>query len=144
VAHGILTRAARGWALLPTAVRIALVYLLARLITTGFLLLAAALSTSASRFGADAGLADFVLGWDAQWYWLVAENGYPSDLPVTESGQIAENAWAFMPVFAYLAKVVGFGAWGAGASPSSAATSPVSHCTGCCAIASDDRRRCGR
>ncbi|MGH3692002.1 MAG: hypothetical protein ACRDT7_17800, partial [Microbacterium sp.] len=61
-------RTARRWARTPVALRIAVVYLVARLITTGFLVLAASLSTAASRFGADAGLIDFVLGWDAQWY----------------------------------------------------------------------------
>ena len=108
---------ARRWARTPLALRIAVVYLAARLITTVFFILAASLSTPFSRFGADAGLIDFVLGWDAQWYWLVAENGYPSELPLTDSGQVAENAWAFMPVFAYAAKAIGFvfGAWGLGA-----------------------------
>ena len=115
MAHRILTRSARAWASLPVVVRIAVIYLVARAITTGFLLLAAGISTEASRFGADADLADFVLGWDAQWYWLVAESGYPADLPLTDSGEIAENAWAFMPVYAYLAKIVGIGVWGAGA-----------------------------
>ncbi|PRB15192.1 hypothetical protein [Microbacterium sp. MYb62] len=110
-------RPVRLWATTPVALRIAAVYVMARVITTGFLLLAASLSTAVSRFGADAGLADFVLGWDAQWYWLVAESGYPTELPMTESGDVAENAWAFMPVFAYGAKALGllFGSWGAGA-----------------------------
>jgi len=110
-------RTARRWARTPVALRIAVVYLVARLITTGFLVLAASLSTAVSRFGADAGLIDFVLGWDAQWYWLVAESGYPTVLPLAESGDVAENAWAFMPVFAYAAKALGLllGSWGAGA-----------------------------
>ncbi|GAT72590.1 integral membrane protein [Microbacterium sp. HM58-2] len=108
---------ARRWAHAPAALRIAVVYLLARLATTLLLIGAAAQSTSLSRFGPDPGLADFVLGWDAQWYWLVAENGYPAELPRTESGEVAENAWAFMPVFAYAAKGIGFlfGSWGVGA-----------------------------
>ncbi|WP_435743712.1 hypothetical protein [Microbacterium sp. PMB16] len=108
---------ARGWARMPVALRIAVIYLVARLITTAFFLVAASLSTAFSRFGADAGLVDFVLGWDAQWYWLVAESGYPSELPLTDSGQVAENPWAFMPVFAYAAKTIGFvvGSWGGGA-----------------------------
>ncbi|MGG1909066.1 hypothetical protein AB1285_18295 [Microbacterium sp. NRRL B-14842] len=44
-------------------------------------------------------------------------HGYPSDLPLTDDGQVAENAWAFMPVFAYAAKALGFvlGSWAAGA-----------------------------
>ena len=116
MAHLALS-AARRWAQAPLALRIAVIYLVARVVTTGFFIAAATLSTSLSRFGADAGLADFVVGWDAQWYWLVAENGYPADLPLAESGDVAENAWAFMPVFAYAAKALGFvfGSWGAGA-----------------------------
>ncbi|MEV4735735.1 MULTISPECIES: hypothetical protein [unclassified Microbacterium] len=109
--------AARRWAGIPLPGRIAIVYVAARLVTTALMIVAAVQSTSLSRFGADAGLADFVVGWDAQWYWLVAENGYPSELPLTGSGDVAENAWAFMPVFAFAAKAVGFvfGSWGMGA-----------------------------
>ncbi len=109
--------AARQWARTPLLLRIAVVYLIARAVTTAMMVIAADGSSSLSRFGPDPGLVDFVLGWDAQWYWTVAENGYPADLPRTDSGEVAENAWAFMPVFAYAAKAVGFlfGAWGLGA-----------------------------
>ncbi|MGL3149769.1 hypothetical protein ACSS7Z_05345 [Microbacterium sp. A82] len=117
MAHGPLTTLARQWARMPVIARIGAIYVLGRLITTGLLSWAAHLSGPMSRFGADADLGRFVLGWDAQWYWLVAWAGYPSVLPLTESGQVAENAWAFMPVYAYLAQAVGFpfGSWGAGA-----------------------------
>ncbi|WP_243224784.1 hypothetical protein [Microbacterium sp. CIAB417] len=116
MAHGVLT-AARRWARTPIAARIAAIYVLARLVTTALLGLAASLSGPASRFGPEAGIDDFVVGWDAQWYWLVAVEGYPSELPLTEAGTVAENAWAFMPVYAYLARIVGvpLGSWGAGA-----------------------------
>jgi hypothetical protein len=109
--------AARRWARLPLALRIAVVYLAARAVTTVFFLDAASVSTSLSRFGADPGLGSFVVGWDAQWYWIVADYGYPTTLPLTDGGTVAENAWAFMPVFAYLAKALGLllGSWGAGA-----------------------------
>jgi hypothetical protein len=117
VAHRALISAARHWARVPVIARIAVVYLLARAVTTGLLLLAAERSTAGSRFGADADIGSFVLGWDAQWYWLVAWEGYPHALPLTDAGHVAENAWAFMPVYAYAAQVVGlpFGSWGAGA-----------------------------
>ena len=116
MAHLALSTA-RRWARLPLPLRIGLIYLGARVVTTGFLIAAASLSTVFSRFGGDAGLIDFVLGWDAQWYWQVAVHGYPSELPLTDAGEVAENAWAFMPVFAYAAKALGFvlGSWGAGA-----------------------------
>lgn len=108
---------ARRWAQTPHAVRILVIYLISRLITTVFLIIAATQSTSLSRFGAEPSLGDFVLGWDAQWYWSVADFGYPTTLPLTDTGQVAENTWAFMPLFAYAAKIVGlpFGSWGIGA-----------------------------
>ncbi len=102
---------------MPIIARIAVIYAAGRLVTFGFLALAASLSGPASRFGADASIGSFIVGWDAQWYWLVAWEGYPQTLPLNEAGQVAENAWAFMPVYAYAAQVIGtpFGSWGAGA-----------------------------
>ena len=117
MAHRGLTRAARHWAGVPVVARVAMVYIAGRLFTTALLAAAATISGPSSRFGADAGIGDFVVGWDAQWYWLVAWEGYPSVLPLTGSGDVAENAWAFMPVFAYAAQIIGIplGSWGAGA-----------------------------
>ncbi|HEX5858560.1 MAG TPA: hypothetical protein VFY91_10685 [Microbacterium sp.] len=120
MADGQLTPEApteRRWAALPAALRIGILYLAARVVTTGFMLLAAGLSGPRSRFGENATIADLMLGWDAQWYWFVAVNGYPAQLPLTDAGLVAENQWAFMPVYAYLAQLVGlpFGAWGIGA-----------------------------
>ena len=114
----LTARIARRWASLPAAVRVGVLYLGARLVTTGFLLLAARASTAASRFGADATLADLLSGWDAQWYWLVAVSGYPAELPMTDVGQIAANPWAFLPVYPVVAAVVGapLGSWVAGAA----------------------------
>lgn len=124
-----LTREApaeRRWAGLPAPLRIGILYLAARLVTTGFLILAAQLAGPGSHFGEDASVSRLMLGWDAQWYWFVALNGYPSQLPTTDTGQVAENQWAFMPAYAYLAQLLGaplraagiggpLGAWGVGA-----------------------------
>ncbi|MET0812885.1 MAG: hypothetical protein ABWY03_07505 [Microbacterium sp.] len=106
-----------SWRESPIAVRVGILYVLSRLVTTGFFLIAAELSGPTSRFGENATLGSLALGWDAQWYWFAAVNGYPSELPVNDAGQVSENAWAFMPIYAYLARVVGLplGAWGAGA-----------------------------
>jgi hypothetical protein len=102
---------------LPVAVRIGVLYGLARVVTTGFFLIAAALAPPTSRFGLEPGLGSFAAGWDAWWYWFVASYGYPTQLPLTDSGLVAENAWAFMPVYAYLAAGLGIllGSWVAGA-----------------------------
>ncbi|WP_345803097.1 hypothetical protein AAIB33_08455 [Microbacterium sp. AZCO] len=102
---------------LPVAVRIGIVYVLARLVTTGLFLAAAAVTPLNSRFGSSPGLGAFAAGWDAWWYWYVSLYGYPAQLPLTDSGLIAENSWAFMPLYAYLAGAVGWvlGNWVAGA-----------------------------
>src|SRR3546814_624685 len=113
VAERVLTRVRR----LPAPATIGLVYLAARVVTTAFFLLAADLSGPGSRFGADATIADLAIGWDGQWYWFAAVNGYPSELPLTDAGAVAENPWAFLPVYPFLAAALGglLGSWGAGA-----------------------------
>jgi hypothetical protein len=107
----------RRWGALPAAVRIGILYLAARVVTTAFLIAAAEMSGPASRFGAHVGIGDLVLAWDAQWYWFTAVHGYPATLPLNDAGQVVENQWAFMPVYAYLAQLVGlpFGSWAVGA-----------------------------
>ena len=91
----------------PAALRIAVIYLVARAITTGFLAIAAALSGPSSRFGADATLGSLSMGWDGQWYWYVAVNGYPATLPLNDAGDVAQNQWAFMPLYPWIANAIG-------------------------------------
>ncbi|MDJ1113485.1 hypothetical protein [Microbacterium dauci] len=86
---------------------IAVVYVAARLLTTGLFWIAAELSGPNSRFGADATIGSLALGWDGQWYWLIAVSGYPTELPVNDAGVVAENGWAFMPIYPYLANALG-------------------------------------
>jgi hypothetical protein len=120
VADGALTEArprATGLRAVPTTVWIALVYVASRVVTTCFLLVATSLAGEGTRFGPTADLGKLALGWDAQWYWFVAVNGYPATLPLTDTGQVKENQWAFMPVYAYLSEGLGrvLGSWGLGA-----------------------------
>ncbi|GAA5100758.1 hypothetical protein GCM10025760_38560 [Microbacterium yannicii] len=109
-----LARPSRG----RVALRVLAIYLAARLVTTLFLFVAAELSGFQSRMGADADLGDTVVAWDGAWYWLVAFSGYPNPLPLTDAGQVAENAWAFLPLYPYLSQAVALpfgGQWGTGA-----------------------------
>lgn len=106
-----------AWRGLPAALRIAAVYAAARLVTVGFILIAAALASPETQLPSGNPLSDFALAWDAQWYWTVAYDGYPSELPRDADGHVTENAWAFMPVYAYLAQAVAVAlgaAWGVG------------------------------
>lgn len=111
----LAARVRGSWGRTRIAARIGILYGLSRVVTTGLLLLAAELAGPDSRIGEGATLADIVVAWDANWYWYTAVFGYPSVLPVTDAGQVGENSWAFMPVYAYLAQWLGLGAWGVGA-----------------------------
>lgn len=96
---------------------VALVYFAGRVVTTLFFWLAAELSGPSSRFGSEATVGSLAMGWDSQWYWVIAASGYPSELPLNDSGQVAENAWAFMPLYPWVSNAVGalLGGYPAGA-----------------------------
>jgi hypothetical protein len=82
-------------------------YLVARVITTTVLLLVMQHQVPSGMTGGDdvpVTYFPFTALWDGQWYWRVAEGGYPDVLPITESGKVGENPWAFYPLFPYLAK----------------------------------------
>ncbi|MEZ3159721.1 hypothetical protein AB1K54_04150 [Microbacterium sp. BWT-B31] len=107
----------RAWGRLPVAVRVLAIYVIARAVTTVLFLMTSAMSGFSSRFGVAPSLVTLVTGWDGQWYWFAALNGYPSVLPLTGAGQVAENPWAFMPIYAYLSNAFGvlLGGWPEGA-----------------------------
>jgi hypothetical protein len=49
---------------------------------------------------------DFASMWDGRWYNIIAVSGYPTELPITDSGHVGENAWAFMPVYPLVVRVL--------------------------------------
>ena len=51
-------------------------------------------------------LFEFSRIWDAHWYRIIAETGYPSELPIGDDGRVGENAWAFMPAYPILVRMV--------------------------------------
>lgn len=51
-------------------------------------------------------LIEFSRIWDSHWYRIIAEVGYPGELPVDDAGRVGENAWAFMPVYPFLVRGV--------------------------------------
>ncbi|GAA1171100.1 hypothetical protein GCM10009584_10100 [Ornithinimicrobium humiphilum] len=46
----------------------------------------------------------FATLWDGAWYERIATQGYPATLPVDSTGHVRQNAWAFYPIFPYLAR----------------------------------------
>ena len=77
-----------------------------RLITTAILLWFAAVQPANAWTGASPSYAEFASLWDGHWYRIVALAGYPADLPMTADGHVGENAWAFMPVYPAVVRLV--------------------------------------
>lgn len=44
--------------------------------------------------------------WDGKWYGIIAEDGYPDELPRDAAGEIEESPWAFFPLFPMLARLL--------------------------------------
>ncbi|PFG17393.1 hypothetical protein ATK74_1961 [Propionicimonas paludicola] len=47
---------------------------------------------------------DYASIWDGGLYQRIHDEGYPSVLPITESGQIGGSQWAFLPVYPFLVR----------------------------------------
>lgn len=97
----LLAGGAERWWLWPTAL-----WLVSRLVSTAFLAAFAGRQEQSSWTPAGPGLLDYSTMWDAHWYFIVSVAGYPSELPVTDDGHVGENAWAFMPVYPMVARVL--------------------------------------
>lgn len=106
-------RAAREEGALPWWLRVVLIYGGARLITTAMVLFLSTQLGPTARAGENPGFFTYSALWDGVWYWFVAANGYPTELPVNDTGHVAENQWAFMPVYPGLVQVlsVSTGLW---------------------------------
>jgi hypothetical protein len=96
------------WRRGPWWVRVTLVYLFARVLTTIVLAITATQLTPQSRAGANPDFFSYSALWDGYWYWYIAAVGYPSQLPIDAAGHVAENQWAFMPVYPWFVSAVSF------------------------------------
>ncbi len=55
---------------------------------------------------ADPGYGVVATNWDGQWYRLIAEQGYPLQLPMDAQGHVVMNGWAFFPLFPVTAGLI--------------------------------------
>jgi hypothetical protein len=84
------------------------VYALARVVATTILLVVMQHQVPSGMTGGDdvpVTYFPFTALWDGQWYLRVAEGGYPDVLPVTDTGKVGENPWAFYPLFPLMARI---------------------------------------
>lgn len=99
------------WRLLPWWAKIVAVYAGARAVTTVFVLALAEAQGPNAWTGARPGYFEYANLWDARWYQVVWFSGYPAELPLTDSGHVGENAWAFLPLYpAIVGVLTSFGA----------------------------------
>lgn len=89
-------------------VRVLLIYLGARAVTTVILLTFAAAEGANAWTSASPDYFSFANLWDGRWYEIVAGSGYPAGLPTTDGVHVAENAWAFLPGYPGLVDAVMF------------------------------------
>ena len=92
--------------LTPWWLRVLAIFVVSRLVTTALLLVKAAGQPANPWTGDSPGYFDFASIWDGRWYYIIAVSGYPSQLPLTADGHVAENAWAFMPVFPFVSRAI--------------------------------------
>lgn len=92
--------------LTPWYLKVGVVWLLSRVVTTLLILLFASWQQQNPWTGARPDYFSFAQLWDSTWYHIVAVAGYPSELPLTDDGHVGESAWAFMPGYPMLVRLL--------------------------------------
>ena len=92
--------------LTPWWLRVIVIWALSRLVTTSLLLLFASWQDRSYWTGPHPGYLDFAQLWDSTWYHYVAVSGYPPSLPVDAAGHVTQNAWAFLPAYPILVRLL--------------------------------------
>ncbi|KAB7746258.1 hypothetical protein GA707_01690 [Nostocoides sp. F2B08] len=77
-----------------------LVYVATRLVSTAFIAQSVPRQVPFEQWtGPKVTFLDMSVLWDGSWYRHIVENGYPDQLPLDAVGNVAQNAWAFYPLF---------------------------------------------
>lgn len=87
-------------------VKVLVIFAASRIVTTGILLAYASMQGQNAWTGPSPGYFDFAAIWDGHWYYIISAVGYPTDLPLTDEGQVGESAWAFMPAYPAIVRVI--------------------------------------
>jgi hypothetical protein len=87
----------------PWWLRVLVVWVLSRVITTWMLLVFAGWQGANPWGGPHPSYLQFAQFWDSGWYHTIAVSGYPNVLPLVD-GHVDANAWAFMPAYPVLVR----------------------------------------
>lgn len=100
-------RAGRRVLAWPAWAQVLTVYLLSRVVATGVIeLVALTAQNPAGVRDLHPAYGDLAVVWDGQWYEQIAERGYPDGLPLTDTGRVDYNSWAFFPLFPAVVRLV--------------------------------------
>ncbi len=83
-----------------------MIFAVSRVVTTTIMLDFAAAQAQNAWTSSHPDYFAFASLWDSHWYYIVSVTGYPSTLPLTDDGHIAENAWAFLPAYPWFVNVM--------------------------------------
>ncbi|PPF59058.1 hypothetical protein C5C55_02005 [Rathayibacter sp. AY1C2] len=92
------------WGLLrriPWWIQVLLVFAVSRVVTTVIMLRVGAVRQGVEWTGLRDTYVRFATTWDGGWYERIGMTGYPSVLPLSPSGAVEQNPWAFMPVYPF-------------------------------------------
>ena len=92
--------------LTPWWLKVIVIFVVSRVITTSLMLAFAAAQGPNAWSAPRPNYFEFAQFWDSGWYHYIAAAGYPSVLPLTADGHVAENAWAFMPAYPAVVRLV--------------------------------------
>lgn len=95
--------------LTPWWVKVLVIFVVSRIVTTSILLGFAAHQAQNAWTAAKPNYFDFASIWDGHWYYIIAAVGYPTQLPMTSDGHVGESAWAFMPAYPSVVRLVMLG-----------------------------------
>jgi hypothetical protein len=94
--------------LTPWWVKVLVIFVGSRIITTIILLVYAAMQAANPWTGAHPDYFSFAHIWDGTWYNFVATYGYPVTLPHDAVGHVTQNTWAFLPLYPFLSGGISF------------------------------------
>ena len=94
--------------LTPWWAKVIVVFVASRIVTTSILLFYAARQQANAWTGPNPDYFDFASIWDGHWYYIISVVGYPTELPLTTDGHVGESAWAFMPAYPAIVRLLMF------------------------------------
>lgn len=102
----LLVAARVRYRLTPWWAKVIAIFVVSRIVTTSILLAYASMQGENAWTAPSPGYFEFSKIWDGHWYYIVSVLGYPTELPLTAEGQVGESAWAFMPAYPAVVRLV--------------------------------------